>query len=98
LSLRMALPGREPMSMQPRLLVVQPDHELRWKGRLWLPGLFDGEHAFVLTSLENGRTRVDHWERFGGVLLPIARSMVYDATVQSFHALNAALAQRAGMP
>ena len=98
LSLRMALPGREPMSMQPRLLVVQPDYELRWKGRLWFPGLFDGEHAFVLTSLENGRTRVDHWERFGGVLLPIARSMVYDATVQSFHALNAALAQRAGMP
>jgi hypothetical protein len=29
------------------------------------------------------------------LLLLIARSMVYDATVQSFHALNAALARRA---
>jgi hypothetical protein len=98
LSLRMALPGREPMSIKPRLLVVQPEQELRWKGQLWVPGLFDGEHAFVLTPLANGGTRVDHWERFGGVLLPIARSMVYDATVQSFHALNAALAKRVGKP
>jgi hypothetical protein len=96
LALRMALPGREPMSISPRLLVVEPEQELRWKGRLVVPGLFDGEHAFVLTRLEDGRTRLDHWERFGGVLLPLARGMVYDATVQSFHALNAALATRAG--
>jgi hypothetical protein len=96
LSLRMALPGRDPMAIKPLLLVVEPERELRWKGRLVLPGLFDGEHVFVLTALENGRTRLDHWERFAGVLLPIARSMVYDATVQSFHALNTALAKRAG--
>ena len=98
LTLRMALPGRAPMSIKPRLLVVAPEHELRWKGRLVLPGLFDGEHAFVLTPLANGRTRMHHWERFAGVLLPIVRSMVYDATVQSFHALNAALAKRAALP
>jgi hypothetical protein len=95
LSLRMALPEREPMTITPRLLVVEPERELRWKGRLWLPGLFDGEHVFVLTALENGRTRVDHFENFSGLLLPIARGMVYDATVQAFHALNAALARRA---
>lgn len=97
LSLRMALPGREPMSINPRLLVVEPEQELRWKGRLVIPGLFDGEHVFVLTPLANGRTRLDHWERFAGVLLPIARGFVYEQTVQSFHALNAALAKRAGM-
>jgi hypothetical protein len=98
LSLRMALPGRDPMTITPRLLVVDPPRELRWKGRLVLPGLFDGEHAFVLTPLENGRTRLDHTERFTGLLLPVARGMVYDATVQSFHALNAALAARAAAP
>src|SRR5262245_46571607 len=41
LSLRMALPGRAPMSIEPQLLVVAPERELRWKGRLILPGLFD---------------------------------------------------------
>jgi hypothetical protein len=95
LSLRMALPGRDPMTIRPRLLVVEPERELRWKGKLLLPGLFDGEHAFVLTSLEGGRTRVDHWERFSGVLLPIARSLVYDDTVAAFQLLNDALATRA---
>jgi hypothetical protein len=96
LSLRMALPGRTPMTIAPRLLAVTPERELRWKGRLLVPGLFDGEHAFVLTPLANGRTRLDHWERFGGLLLPIARGLVYDATVQAFDAMNGALAARAG--
>jgi hypothetical protein len=97
LSLRMALPGREPMTIEPQLLVVAPGRELRWKGSLWIPGLFDGEHAFVFTPLENGRTRVDHSERFAGLLLPIAKGMIYDATVASFHALDAALAKRAAV-
>jgi hypothetical protein len=95
LSLRMVLPGREPMAIEPRLLVVNPERELRWKGRILIPGLFDGEHAFVLTPLEGGRTRLDHSENFAGVLLPIAKGMIYDATEQSFHALDAALAERA---
>ena len=95
LTLRMALSGRKPMTIEPELLVVEPGRELRWKGRLWIPGLFEGEPAFVFSSLENGRTRVDHSERFAGLLLPIAKDMVYDATVESFHALDAALAKRA---
>jgi hypothetical protein len=95
LSLRMALPGWEPMTIEPRLLVVEPERELRWKGRLVLPGLFDGEHAFVFTPLENGRTRVDHVEDFAGLLLPIAKGLIHAATLESFHALDAALAERA---
>lgn len=35
---------------------------------------------------------------FVGLLLPIAKAMVYDATIESFHALNAALAARAARP
>jgi hypothetical protein len=95
LRLRMALPGREPMTIRPRLLAVEPERELRWKGSLWIPGLFDGEHAFVLTALDGRRTRLDHWERFNGILLPIARRMVYDDTVKAFQLLNEALAKRA---
>jgi hypothetical protein len=49
----------------------------------------------LLTPLDDGRTRLHHWERFGGLLLPIAKGMIYDDTVASFHALNAALAARA---
>jgi hypothetical protein len=95
LSLRMALPGRSPVTIEPRLLVVEPERELRWKGRLFVPGLFEGEHAFVLTPLDGGRTRLDHSEAFSGILLPLARGLIYDATVESFRALDAALAKRA---
>jgi hypothetical protein len=98
LALRMRLPGRSPMAFAPRLLVVEPERELRWKGRLLVPGLFDGEHSFVLTGLANGRTRLDHSERFAGLLLPIARRFVHEGTVQSFRALDAALARRAVLP
>jgi hypothetical protein len=95
LSLRMALPGWEPMTLEPRLLVVEPERELRWRGRLMIPGLFDGEHAFLFTPLEGGRTRVDHVEDFAGLLLPIARRLIHEETVASFHALDAALSKRA---
>jgi hypothetical protein len=95
LSLRMALPGRDPVTIEPRLLVVEPERELRWKGQLFLPGLFDGEHAFRLTALEGGRTRLDHSERFAGALLPLARLLIYQDTLESFRALDAQLARRA---
>jgi hypothetical protein len=95
LSLRMALPGRRPLTIEPRLLVVEPGRELRWKGQLLLPGLFDGEHAFRLTALEDGRTRLDHTEEFAGLLLPLARVLIHEATVQAFGELDAALAERA---
>jgi hypothetical protein len=95
LSLRMVLPGWEPMTIEPRLLVVEPGRELRWQGRLAVPRLFDGEHAFLLTPLEGGRTRVDHVEDFAGLLLPLARALIHAKTVESFHALDAALASRA---
>jgi hypothetical protein len=95
LSLRMALPGWEPMTIEPRLLVVEPERELRWKGRLLLPGLFDGEHAFLLAPLGDGRTRLDHVEDFAGLLLPIAKRLIHADTVAAFHALDGALAERA---
>jgi hypothetical protein len=95
LSLRMALPGRDPVGIEPRLLVVEPERELRWKGQLFLPGLFDGEHAFLLTPLDGGRTRLDHTERFAGALLPLARALIYDDTLEAFRALDAQLARRA---
>jgi hypothetical protein len=46
----------------------------------------------------NGRTRIDHSEEFAGLRLPLAKRLVCDATVESFHALDAALAQRAADP
>ena len=47
-------PGSGGMRFRPSLLVVSPLRELRWKGKLLVPGLFDGEHSFTLESGPDG--------------------------------------------
>ena len=47
-------PGESAMTFTPTVLVARPEKELRWRGRLLLPGIFDGEHAFELESRGDG--------------------------------------------
>ena len=64
LSIQITPPGRASMRFRPTVLVVTPDQELRWRGSLLIPGLFSGEHFFLLRSEESNSTRVLHGERF----------------------------------
>lgn len=76
----------------PTILVATPGHELRWRGRLWnIPGLFVGEHYFLLQPTSDG-TRFTQGEHFTGALL-----WLFDPRqlVPPFEAMNAALAARA---
>ena len=58
------------MRFTPTVRKVEPGRELRWLGRLWVPGLFDGEHYVVLrASADGASTHVTHGENFSGVLL-----------------------------
>ncbi|MGK5547596.1 SRPBCC family protein [Streptomyces sp. URMC 127] len=88
-------PGRRrPMTYRPKVKAAVPAEELRWRGRTLMPGLFTGEHRFVLTDLDGGGTRVVQSERFTGVLVPFLRRSIA-ATVADFDALNRALKKRA---
>jgi hypothetical protein len=44
-------PGGKKMTFKPKVLVAERGKELKWLGRLLMPGLFDGEHSFKLESL-----------------------------------------------
>ncbi|WP_350278050.1 SRPBCC family protein [Kribbella sp. HUAS MG21] len=79
----------------PKLLVVTPDQELRWIGKIPPGAVFDGEHSFVLTALPDGRTRLVHEEKFTGAAVPFTRSMLTDTIKPQFEAMNRALATRA---
>jgi len=94
LSVHIMPPGKRGMVFKPTVLVVRPGRELRWLGRLVLPGLFDGEHCFLIKPLDEGRVRFTHEERFSGLLVGLARGML-SATESGFHAMNAALKERA---
>lgn len=86
-------PGRRAMTFRPTLRVAEPGRELRWLGHLLLPGLFDGEHAFILEPSGAG-CRLRHEETFRGLLVPAFGAML-DDTARGFAILNAALRQRA---
>jgi hypothetical protein len=85
-------PGRRPMRFRPTVRVAEPGRELRWLGHLLLPGLFDGEHAFVIETRGTG-CRLRHEETFRGVLVPAFGGMLGD-TARGFVALNEALKER----
>jgi hypothetical protein len=87
--------GAKGMRFSPVLLTVQPNRELRWKGKLLLPGLFDGEHYFKIEPKPDGGVLFQQGERFSGVLVPLFKSSLDGATKQGFIAMNAALKREA---
>lgn len=79
------------MSFRPKVLEVVPNELLRWKGKLLVPGLFDGEHIYRLEAIEDDRTRLHHGENFGGILIPMMGKLLRE-TEEGFLAFNEALA------
>ncbi len=88
--------GGKGMTFRPRVLRAVPERELRWLGRLVLPGIFDGEHFFTIEPLDAGqRTRFVQGERFSGLLVPLMRKALDRGTRAGFEAMNQALKARA---
>jgi hypothetical protein len=95
LHVELSPPGAPTTRLRPTVTRVDPPRELRWLGHLWTAGLFDGEHRFVLTPLDDGsRTSVTHAESVSGFLVPIVWRFVGDATERGFEATNLALKRR----
>lgn len=95
LQIRLEPPGGRGMSFKPTVLRVVPRRELRWRGRLLFPGLFDGEHIFLLEEGEGGSVRFVQSEVFRGVLVPVLWPFTGDSTRAGFEAMNEAIKRRA---
>ena len=87
--------GAKSMTFRPTVLVAEEGRELRWLGRLLLPGVFDGEHYFVIKELADDRVLLQHSENFSGILLPLLRSGLERDTKRGFEEMNLALKARA---
>lgn len=81
------------MRFTPTVLDVEPARLLQWRGRLLMPGVFDGTHRFELTPTADGGTRLDHSESFRGALVPFV-GRVLKETEAGFKAFNQALEER----
>ncbi|MES2764861.1 MAG: SRPBCC domain-containing protein [Bacteroidota bacterium] len=94
LKVRIQPPGRSAMTFQPKVLKAEVNKELRWKGKFLIPGLFDGEHIFVLKELSPRKTKLIHSEKFAGILVPLFKSVLKDSE-RGFELMNEALKKRA---
>lgn len=95
LEVRIQPDGSKAMTFRPRVLVAETGRELRWLGRVLLPGIFDGEHRFNIQPLAGGKVLFQHSESFSGVLVPLFRDSLERDTKRAFEDMNLALKARA---
>ncbi len=88
-------PGSRGMRFHPKVLAIEPKRELRWKGKLVLPGLFDGEHYFSIEPNSDTQLVFRQGEAFSGLLVPLFKKSLDGATKQGFVAMNEAMKQEA---
>ena len=85
--------GTDTMVFHPVVLVAQPGEEVRWRGHIWLPRVFDAVHYFRLEAeAEGGGTRLTQGEEVRGVAL-----WLFDLRrlMPGFDQVNVALRRRA---
>jgi hypothetical protein len=85
--------GGGSVTFRPRVLVVDPGRELRWLGHLFVPGIFDGDHRFLIEEVGPGRVRLTQAEKLSGILVPFMRGLG-ESTTADFEAMNTALKER----
>lgn len=91
------IPGRKirvsimGISFNTKVLVYEPFRELRWKGHLLIPGIFDGEHYFILDEIDNGAVRFRQGEIFSGILVPLCKRILNTKVKQGYEKMNVKL-------
>jgi hypothetical protein len=87
--------GARAMNFHPTVLSAEKGWEFRWLGHLLAPGVFDGEHSFVIEPIAGGKVRFRQSENFRGILVPLLKNSLDKDTRRGFEEMNLALKGRA---
>jgi hypothetical protein len=90
-------PGARATTFKPTVRAVETNRELRWLGRLLVPGILDGEHSLLIEPREGGRSRFVQRERFSGFLVGFVKGTLAK-TEGGFEQMNGALKARVEQP
>jgi hypothetical protein len=82
------------MTVRPRILTAEPGRELRWRGHLLIPGLFDDEHIFIIEPIAAGGVRFIQREIFTGLFVPLFVRRLDTETRRGFEDMNHVLKLR----
>lgn len=69
IKVRIKPPESKEMAFAPRILVLEDNQKLSWKGKVLFSGIFDGLHSFELIDNKDGTTTFKQTERFTGILV-----------------------------
>jgi hypothetical protein len=97
LEVRIEPPGARATTFKPTVRAVERNRELRWLGRLLVPGIFDGEHSLLIEPREGGTSRFVQSERYSGFLVGFFKGTLAK-TEGGFEQMNAALKARVEQP
>ncbi|MFK7753876.1 MAG: SRPBCC family protein [Sedimentitalea sp.] len=80
-----------PQAFTPTVLVVSKNREIRWLGRLVMPGIFDGELYFKREESTDGTTLLRRGETFSGMVVYPLMALIGTDAPNGFEAMNTAL-------
>ena len=79
----------------PTITKFDINKELRWQGRSFLPGIFEGERIFEIKEISSEEISLIHLEVFRGIGVKLLGNRLDEDLQQSFEAMNIALKARA---
>ena len=82
-------------SYYPIITKCETNKELRWKGKSFLPGVFDGERVFVLKKSDDDKVSCSHKEIFSGLGVKLVGNKLDENLREGFVKMNEALKVRA---
>ncbi|NCP84850.1 MAG: SRPBCC domain-containing protein [Bacteroidetes bacterium] len=82
------------MDFTPNVVAFETNKLFVWKGKVLIPGLFDGEHRFEIVDNGDGTTTFKQSENFNGILIPFFKEMIHVNTKQGFESMNTELKTR----
>ena len=80
--------GGHGMTFRPTVLAAERPRQLRWVGRLLIPGILEGDHRFVIEPLSKGGARLHQSERFRGIFSRLLRRTLERDTRRGFTEMN----------
>jgi hypothetical protein len=86
--------GSRGMVFKPTVLKAEKNRELRWLGKLFFSGLFDGEHYFRIEPMDDTRVKFIQAEVFSGILVRLFAKSLDKDTLRGFSEMNEALKKR----
>ncbi len=79
---------------RPTITKLEEDHELRWKGKSFIPGFLSGERIFIFQEISRDYTRLLHSELFSGFGTIIAGRRLIEDVESNLQQMNSAFKKR----